>query len=128
GLPWPTSPTAGAARFRSATGSTSYRALVSFAALELALDAGAAQGSVNLAAIGAGQWRSDLLDYRGSTNQTSRVVVGHPGGWLTAPCAGNPSLAGLLGSVGLLQNACPAGSLVNLEGIANTIAGLTAPN
>lgn len=82
-LPWPTSPAAGAERFRSVTtGSTSYRALVSFAAVELAVDVARQQGALSLGAIGAGEWHTDLVDLVGSTARAGAVVAASPFGWL----------------------------------------------
>lgn len=84
GLPWPTSTAPGAARFRSTTESTSYRALVSYAATELAIDVARQQGSVSLASVEAGNWRTDLVDMAGLTNRVSTLVAAFVGTWLIA--------------------------------------------
>lgn len=84
GLPWPTSSAPGAARFRATTSSTSYRALVSYAATELAIDVARQQGTVNLASVGAGNWRTDLVDLAGLTNRVNTLVVAFLGTWVIA--------------------------------------------
>ncbi|MDQ3569927.1 MAG: ABC transporter substrate-binding protein [Actinomycetota bacterium] len=87
GLPWPTSSTAGAARFRAAEGNRSYRALVSFAATELAIEVARQKGAVSMPAVAGGTWRSDLFEVGGLSIRTDVVVMG-PEGW-------TPSLDGL---------------------------------
>ena len=82
-LPWPTSPAPGAARFRAIAQSTSYRALVSFAATELAIDVARQRSAVSLASLSAGTWRSDLFDLTG-TAARGVVVVAGPDIWLPA--------------------------------------------
>ncbi|MGH9283496.1 MAG: hypothetical protein ACRD0S_11245, partial [Acidimicrobiales bacterium] len=84
GLPWPTSQAAGAARFRATTESTSYRALVSYAATELAIDVARQQGSLSVGSVEAGSWRTDLLDLVGLSNQVNTLVFAFLGTWLSA--------------------------------------------
>ncbi|MGQ0520139.1 MAG: ABC transporter substrate-binding protein [Actinomycetota bacterium] len=84
GLPWPTSTAPGAARFRATTESTSYRALVSYAAAELAIDVARQQGVVSVESVGAGTWRTDLVDLSGLTNRVNTLVSAFLGTWLIA--------------------------------------------
>lgn|GEM_PF-2868599 len=86
GLPWPTAPDdAGAALFRSeAPGITSYRALVSFAAVELAVEVARSAGTVTLGAVSAGSWHSGLVDFSGTTDAGVRRVVASGGGWVAS--------------------------------------------
>ena len=84
GLPWPTSTAPGAARFRAITQSTSYRALVSYAATELAIDVARQQGAVSLGSVEAGTWRTDLVDLAGLTSRVNTLVVAFLGTWLIA--------------------------------------------
>ena len=81
-LPWPTSILPGAARFRASTESTSYRALVSYAATELAIDVARQAGDLSLASIAAGAWRSDLLDLVGLSSRMPILVTAFLGTWL----------------------------------------------
>lgn len=85
GLPWPTSALPGAARFRSTTSSLSYRALVSYAATELAIDVARRQGSVSLETVKAGTWRTDLIDLSGLTSHVTTLVAAFLGTWLILP-------------------------------------------
>ncbi|HZU80114.1 MAG TPA: hypothetical protein VE991_09390, partial [Acidimicrobiales bacterium] len=86
GLPWPESSSAGAARFRAAApGITSYRALVSFAAVELAVDVARSVGAPTMANIAGGTWHNDLFDFAGLNNAGAQVVEGGPSGWVPAP-------------------------------------------
>ena len=84
-LPWPTWDVPGAARFRASTRSASYRALVSFAAAELAIDVARQAGGISLPAMAFGTWRSDLVGVVGNTTQTGAVVVAGVGTWLPTP-------------------------------------------
>jgi hypothetical protein len=84
GLPWPTSTAPGAARFRANTSSLSYRALVSYAATELAIDVARQQGGVSLQSIADGLWRNDLIDLSGLTSRVNTLVVAFLGTWLIA--------------------------------------------
>lgn len=84
GLPWPTSTAPGAARFRSTTESLSYRALVSYAATELAIDVARQQGGVSLDSVADGIWRNDLIDLSGLTSRVNLLVVAFLGTWLIA--------------------------------------------
>ena len=85
GLPWPTWDVPGAARFRATTQSSSYRALVSFAAAELAIEVARQAGEVSLPAMALGTWRSDLFDLVGTTSRTGAVVVAGLGSWAQVP-------------------------------------------
>jgi len=86
GLPWPTSASPGAARFRAAVpGVDSYRALVSFAATELAIDVARTTGAVTMAAEASSTWRSDLVDFDGPSNLGEQAVTDGPGGWNPEP-------------------------------------------
>jgi hypothetical protein len=80
-LPWPTSPDPAAARFRAVVGSTSYRALVSFAAAELAIEIARAKGAITPAGISSRSWKTDLASFKGLANRGARVDVAGPGGW-----------------------------------------------
>lgn len=84
GLPWPTSTAPGAARFRATTSSTSYRALVSYAATELAIDVARQQGGVTLESVEAGLWHNDLIDLSGLTSRVNIIVFSFLGTWLIA--------------------------------------------
>ena len=84
GLPWPTSTAPGAARFRATTQSTSYRALVSYAATELAIDVARQKGGVSLDSVETGSWRSDLFDLVGLNSRANTLVVAFLGTWLIA--------------------------------------------
>ncbi|MEO6120613.1 MAG: hypothetical protein ABIW46_05245 [Acidimicrobiales bacterium] len=83
-LPWPTSVLPGAARFRATTESTSYRALVSYAATELAIDVARQSGDLSVASVAAGAWRSDLLDLVGLSSRLPILVTAFLGTWLPA--------------------------------------------
>lgn len=81
-FPWPTSKAPGAARFRSTNQSVSYRALVSFAAAELAIAVARDAGAVSLAALSDGTWRTDLVNFVGTTSRSDTVVTASPSAWL----------------------------------------------
>jgi ABC-type branched-subunit amino acid transport system substrate-binding protein len=83
GLPWPTADTPGAARFRSTTRSTSYRALVSYAATELAIEVARQKGGVSVQAVEQGAWRSDLFDMNGLQSRVNNLVAAFLGTWLS---------------------------------------------
>ncbi len=86
GVPWPTWDETGPARFRQATKSLSYRALVTFASVELAVAvARASEGQVTGSAVLGGAWRSDLLALDGTTNVGLRPARLVPGGWVPDP-------------------------------------------
>jgi hypothetical protein len=86
GLPWPTSSSAGATRFRAVVpGVSSYRALVSFAATEMAVEVARDTGTLTMAALSSGTWRSDLIDYAGISNDAEQVVVDGTNGWAAGP-------------------------------------------
>ncbi len=86
GFPWPTANQAGAQRFRSSVpGASSYRALVTFAAVELAVDVARAGGTVDPAALARGTWRNDLFDFDGLVNAGAHVVDATGGGWAPPP-------------------------------------------
>lgn len=85
GLPWPTSDEPGARRFRAAAGgeraARSYRALVTFAAVEAAVEAATTTGSP---APSTGRYRSDLYDIDGGANRAGTVVRAGFGRWVSA--------------------------------------------
>jgi hypothetical protein len=84
GADWPTADTPGAARFRAAVpGSTSYRALESYAAATFAVDVARHDGGHNPSVddVRHGTWKSDLYDFHGTANQKVAVVVLTPTGW-----------------------------------------------
>ncbi len=85
GLPWPTAPGGGPARFRAAGGTRSYRALVSFAATELAIEVARQKGGLSTAAVAAGAWRSDLFEMTGTNIRSVPVVLTGREGWHPAP-------------------------------------------
>lgn len=88
GLPWPTGDEPGAARFRAAVpGVGSYRALVAYAAAELAVAAARARSPLRLADLVHGTWQTDLVTLSGGANTTARIVVAGTGGWATATVA-----------------------------------------
>jgi ABC-type branched-subunit amino acid transport system substrate-binding protein len=81
GLPWPTSDNAGARRFRATVGSTSYRALVTFAATELAIEVARRGIPLTAASVrSAGPWRTDLVDIEDGTTEPHIATAG-PAGW-----------------------------------------------
>lgn len=84
-LPWPTSSDPGAARFRATTTSQSYRALVSYAATELAIDVARQTGTVSLASMAGRTWHSDLVEVDGVTNRAGSVVSSLFGAWIALP-------------------------------------------
>jgi ABC-type branched-subunit amino acid transport system substrate-binding protein len=85
GLPWPTSDEPGARRFRAAAGGErgvrSYRALVTFAAVEAAVESEATTGSP---APSTGRHRSDLYDIDAGANRAGSVVRAGFGRWAAA--------------------------------------------
>lgn len=83
-FPWPTWNDPGAARFRATTGSTSYRALVSFAAVDFTVSVARETGTLSLRAVREGSWQSDLFGFEGTTPSTDTVVEAGPGGWSPA--------------------------------------------
>jgi len=86
GMPWPESSSPGAARFRAdLPGITSYRALVTYAAIELAVEVARTAGPVSPRAMAGHTWRSDLYDFAGTTNADVQVVQDSAGGWVNAP-------------------------------------------
>jgi hypothetical protein len=86
GLPWPGSSNPGAARFRSEVpGVSSYRALVSFAAVEMAVQVARSSGALQLDRIAGGSWQNDLYDFAGVANVGAQVVQQSAGGWISAP-------------------------------------------
>jgi len=91
GLPWPTSPGDGPARFRAAEGPRSYRAMVSFAATELAVEVARRRGAVSTAAVASAAWHSDLFDVGGTAIRPVPVVIGTDG-WVPAPELGTAPL------------------------------------
>ena len=85
GLPWPTSSAPGAARFRATTTSQSYRALVSYAATELAIDVARQTGTVSVASMADRAWRSDLVELDGATNRVGSIASALFGAWIALP-------------------------------------------
>lgn len=84
GLPWPTGDEPGASRFRAAVpGVRSYRALVAYAAAELAVASARATFPFGLDDLGRGTWRTDLVVLSDGHNVTPRIVVAGQGGWET---------------------------------------------
>lgn len=86
GLPWPASSSPGATRFRSdLPGFTSYRALVSYAAVELAVSVARATGAMTTSVMPGHSWRNDLYDFAGTANAGAAVAEESAGGWVNAP-------------------------------------------
>ena len=84
GFPSPRSDDPGAARYRRVTsGGGSYRALVSFAAAELALDVTRVTGGITAAPVRTGRWHSDLYDLVDGRNTSGRIVTARFGRWST---------------------------------------------
>ncbi|PLS76507.1 MAG: hypothetical protein CYG61_01750 [Actinobacteria bacterium] len=84
-LPSPMSSAPGAARFRATTASQSYRALVSYAATELAIDVARQTGTVSLASMAGRAWHSDLVDVEGVTNRAGSISSAFLGTWVAVP-------------------------------------------
>jgi len=80
GLPWPGDESPGAGRFATATRSTTYPALVAFAATELAGAMGTT-GSITPDAL-QGTWQTDLVDIQHGRNAGAAVVVARNGTWM----------------------------------------------
>ncbi|MFZ6003148.1 MAG: ABC transporter substrate-binding protein [Actinomycetota bacterium] len=84
GLPWPTGDEPGATRFRAAVpGVRSYRALVAYAAAELAVASARATFPFGLDDLAGGTWRTDLVSLSEGHNVTPRIVAAGQGGWET---------------------------------------------
>lgn len=81
-LPWPTSAASGAARYRATTTSQSYRALVSYAATELAIDVARQTGTLTMDSMIGRIWRSDLFAMEGVTNRSGSVASALLGAWV----------------------------------------------
>ena len=82
GLPWPDSDTPGANRYRAAVpGGQSYRALVSFAAVELAVQVARNAGAVRVEHLRSGTWRSDLFHLEEGHHRQRPVMVASLGRW-----------------------------------------------
>ena len=81
GLPGPMGTDPGATRFRTSTGFTSYRALVTFAATELAIAVARTSGSVTAAGVAKGSWYSDLLHFDGVENHGVAIARASAVGW-----------------------------------------------
>ncbi|HXW31561.1 MAG TPA: ABC transporter substrate-binding protein, partial [Acidimicrobiales bacterium] len=74
GLPWPQSAGPGASQFRAAVpGVSSYQALVSYAAVEMAVQVARSAGALSMASLSAGTWQNDLYDFAGITNVGAQV-------------------------------------------------------
>lgn len=95
GLPWPTSEGAGPARFRSAAWTRSYRAMISFAAAELAMEVARRKGAVSMATVAAGRWGSDLVALDGDTVRSTPVAL-TADGWTPSAEVGASLLPPLL--------------------------------
>lgn len=80
-MPWPSTSAPGAVRFRTVTGASSYRSLVSFTAVELAIGVARRHGSISLPEIAAGAWPSDILELTGTTSRGGGVAVAGPEAW-----------------------------------------------
>lgn len=88
GLPWPTGDEPGASRFRATVpGVGSYRALVAYAAAELAVTAARASSPLRLADLAHGTWQTDLVTLSDGVNVAARIVVAGPAGWATTAAA-----------------------------------------
>lgn len=81
GLPMPTSDTPGAARFRQRTGGRSYRALLTFAGVELAVALDAAGPDIASAWRREPTWRGDLVAYDRGRNLGIHAVRASMDGW-----------------------------------------------
>lgn len=81
GLPMPTSDTPGAARFREQTGGRSYRAMLTFAGVELAVALDAAGPDIASAWRRHPTWRSDLVAYDQGRNIGIHAVRASMDGW-----------------------------------------------
>jgi hypothetical protein len=81
GLPMPTSDTPGAARFRAQTGGRSYRAMLTFAGVELAVALDAAGPDIASAWRRDPTWRSDLVAYDQGRNIGIHAVRASMDGW-----------------------------------------------
>jgi len=82
GLPWPTAASAGAERFRAVAppaATESYRALITFAATELAV-AAAREGAMP-SDLFTGTWRTDLVHFDRGANLDAAVVEAGDHGW-----------------------------------------------
>jgi hypothetical protein len=81
GLPGPMGTDPGATRFRASTGFTSYRAMVTFAATELAIAVARSAGSVTATDVSHGHWYSDLFRFDGATNRGIGIARASALGW-----------------------------------------------
>lgn len=91
GFPWPTGDEPAAVRFREAVpGVRSYRAVVAYAAAQLALSAAQGPGGLDVDALARGTWRTDLVTLSAGRNTSAHVVVAGPEGWIDASLAANP--------------------------------------
>ena len=86
GLPWPQSASPGASQFRAAVpGVSSYQALVSYAAVEMAVQVARATGALSMPSLSSGTWQNDLYDFAGITNVGAQVVELSSGSRVSAP-------------------------------------------
>ena len=81
GLPMPTSETPGAARFREQTGGRAYRAMLTFAGVELAMALDAAGPDIASAWRRESTWSSDLVAYDKGRNLGIHAVRASMDGW-----------------------------------------------
>ena len=85
GVPWPMSTSSGAIRYRSEVpGALSYRAIVSFAAAESAVDIARGANGLSASAISAASLESDLLPLDHGRNTGASVVAAVDGRWQAA--------------------------------------------
>jgi hypothetical protein len=81
GLPMPTSNTPGATRFREMTGAASYRALLTFAGVELAVALDATGPDMGAAWRRDPTWHGDLVSFHDGRNLGVHAVRAASGGW-----------------------------------------------
>jgi hypothetical protein len=70
-------------------GTTSYRALVSFAAADLAIRVIRAEGDLSTRLVRDGTWSSALYTFSHGVNENERVVVASADGWFTVNTDGS---------------------------------------
>ncbi|MHB8439245.1 MAG: ABC transporter substrate-binding protein [Acidimicrobiales bacterium] len=86
GFPWPSSGSVAVSQFRQAVpGTTSYQALVTYAAVELAAQVARSDaGHLTMKVLSGGTWRGALYDYSGTVNAGEQLVTLSPQGWVPA--------------------------------------------
>jgi hypothetical protein len=86
GFPWPGGDDPGARRYQSAVpGGRSYRALVSFAAVELAVQIARADGTIRADRVTTAEWRSDLFHLDHGRPLRRPVMTASLGTWFPDP-------------------------------------------